>query len=283
MLKRLIFIGFVLISAIALLTSNVSAGLGGWGGTPAWSLRGAIDLSGAGNLSKGDQLVTATISGEVEFICRGPQGQVTGGTSSNPGIPVTQILGPDDTFGKGQACLEFYFPWVEDNSYCQSSNLPHMWWTLIPHSDLMPQFRADVVWYRCNDEELDGHAGNDDDSPCWECCDVDENGEPIIGENGLCEGTWENGVCSSVYFTYKRVVDKKSYQCTLPPGEYRYPEDTAMYVDITGEGDLVWVEEYQIKIDYDFVAEYNCCELDTNGEIIEETCADNPSTCDAYY
>jgi hypothetical protein len=263
MSKKSILIGLVIMSVTA-LSANEAMALWGWGGGPAWSMKGSVQLSGAGNLEKGNQVVVATTDLNIELLCSGPIGQVKPGTSFHPDVSQIVYLGPDDLYGKGKGCAYFYFPFDDTNEeICQSSNNPHYHWEPIEHSGLVWSYVVNTKWFACNGEELDGQQVSSlpdvADDPCYEC-GVDENGIFVPDPAGEC---------SNVYWTYKRLKDEKNFECTLP------------LVDEQGNPYEYRDENYQVIVD-PAPSNYFCCELDKQGDIIEDTCDYWPADCSAY-
>jgi hypothetical protein len=153
MLKRLVLIGALVISMVALFGSNANAQFfDGWGWFGFSSLEGEITLHGIPNPTSTPTvvIVTATL-GSVEIICLNPNDKNRPATPGNAGTRQVTIVDPldgnnsiDKKKGTGTSKPTIDLSFAEDRVNCVNPN-----WDFVTDSAAVTQFLATMQSFRC--------------------------------------------------------------------------------------------------------------------------------------
>jgi hypothetical protein len=146
MFKRLVLVGGLVVSVIALLCIDVGAQSfngGGWFGFS--TLTGLIDLRGVPNPDSKPTIIVVDASlNQIEVLCRGPQGQLVAGAATLRFV-LSHPVAAREVAKNGQATVEITFELgdAESNINCNNN------WTVVQNSAAVTDMSVVLQVFRC--------------------------------------------------------------------------------------------------------------------------------------
>jgi hypothetical protein len=145
-LKRLIMIGLLGISVVALFAAKASAQIGGWGWFGFSSIHGDIDTIHTPPPQTHPSQLQATVTGHFQIACFNPANNgISNGkaftTTASGFTPIGQANITDRKGGKAKTTLKLLLDQLEIPANCTN---PH--WIPIPDSAIAFDFSGTVLW-----------------------------------------------------------------------------------------------------------------------------------------
>jgi hypothetical protein len=195
MLKKLMLIGALVTTMVFISDTNVNAQFfDGWGWFGFSSVRGFIDLSKVPPPQSKPSVVVATATlNQVQIACKNPANNgISPGKSFTSELTSFNSLDSGDITdrkrGKATVLVAFSLDEFEDDANCQNPN-----WHKITNSAMVLSFSADLEWFACTGEDLNGDGDADP------CTDMDSTGQEVFTINETAKG----------------LLDAKTVTCTL--------------------------------------------------------------------
>jgi hypothetical protein len=146
MFKRLILIGVLVISAVAMSSTHANAQFfDGWGWFGFSSIRGDIDTSKTPNPQGKPSQITATVDATIQIACINPANNgVFNGISFHRPLTASVPVGPGIISDKGDTTTSVFL--LLDQFEKDPKNCPNKNWTPITGSAMALNFSGSVLW-----------------------------------------------------------------------------------------------------------------------------------------
>jgi hypothetical protein len=146
MFKKLIVIGVLVISAVAMSSTHANAQFfDGWGWFGFSILTGQIDLRGVPKPDAKPTIVVVDARlNQIEILCRGPQGQLVSGAASLR-LVLSHPIASQEVAKNGQAMVTVTFDLGDAESSINCNNN----WTVVSNSAAVTDMSVDLQVFRC--------------------------------------------------------------------------------------------------------------------------------------